>query len=320
MRFAVETWAPEYGTPTDGDADETTATVNAAVEVPESEWRSLVADVETRGDVVFVDGVRRVDANLWIEQPGGVPVLGLCATYAAGVVRCNGEAETVAALVERGLFTSAEGAADIQTRHGVYRIKGTAGTTPPDLWLGIQQRMGELEGKVAAQQHDRGLVIVDGPLSHHHGVSDAVGYIKTQHVHYLPPDLRSVMMGLPIGRRTPLFLVTGVRSFYSWYLRLAIAPGPLGGLVRCEVAADRSPVEAARIADRVTAMLPRFASHEHKDPRAPQNLYPIGGLERSLRRRLGDQRLLFRALRQTASSARAGRSDSEPTAPDTPVG
>ena len=54
--------------------------------------------------------------------------------------------------------------------------------------------------------------------------------------------------------------------------------------------------------------LGRFASAEYKDTRAPQNLYPIGGLERELRRRLGDPRLLYRALRLTAQAARAERS------------
>ncbi len=49
------------------------------------------------------------------------------------------------------------------------------------------------------------------------------------------------------------------------------------------------------------AVLPRFASEPHKDTRAPQNLYPIGGLERELRRRLGDQALLFRSLKRAAA-------------------
>ncbi len=48
------------------------------------------------------------------------------------------------------------------------------------------------------------------------------------------------------------------------------------------------------------ATLPRYASVEYKDSRAPQNLYPIAGLERDLRRRLGDTRLLYRALRAAA--------------------
>ena len=47
--------------------------------------------------------------------------------------------------------------------------------------------------------------------------------------------------------------------------------------------------------------LGRYASEPYKDPRAPQNLYPIGGLERDLRHRLGDARLVFRALRVAAA-------------------
>jgi hypothetical protein len=55
--------------------------------------------------------------------------------------------------------------------------------------------------------------------------------------------------------------------------------------------------EAAERADAVTALLPRYASEPHKDGRAPQNLYPIAGLENELRRRLGDALLMERALR-----------------------
>lgn len=45
-----------------------------------------------------------------------------------------------------------------------------------------------------------------------------------------------------------------------------------------------------------------MASSPHKDPRAPQNLVPIGGLERELRHRLGDQQLLYRSLRGAAAT------------------
>ena len=56
-------------------------------------------------------------------------------------------------------------------------------------------------------------------------------------------------------------------------------------------------------AETVTATLPRYASEPHKESRAPQNLYPVGGLERELRRRLGDPDLLYRALRRSAHTA-----------------
>jgi hypothetical protein len=74
-------------------------------------------------------------------------------------------------------------------------------------------------------------------------------------------------------------------------------------VVRCELGADVERAEAVRLADAVTRALPRFASVGHKDPRAPQNLYPIAGLERELRRRLGDPALLYRDLRMAATPA-----------------
>jgi hypothetical protein len=90
---------------------------------------------------------------------------------------------------------------------------------------------------------------------------------------------------------------------YTWYLRL---PGggaaPWAGVVRVECSADLAKAEAIALADLATLTLPRFASNPYKDPRAPQNLTPIAGLERKLRGMLGDQRLLLRGL--TAATAR----------------
>jgi hypothetical protein len=103
------------------------------------------------------------------------------------------------------------------------------------------------------------------------------------------------------GQRTPVFLMGTSWDRHSWYLRLPCAPGaPWAGIVRVECAADLRRSEVIRLADLSQACLGRFASAPYKDSRAPQNLYPIGGLEHELRHRLGDQRLLFRALSQAA--------------------
>ena len=301
MRFSVEQWAPEYGTPTGAELEETTTVPEVDIEVPARDWAPIGPTGDGAESVLFVDGVRRVDANVWISQPEGMADLGLCATYAAGAVHCDGKAEVVASEVRRGLFTAAAGATPIVTRHARYDVRAVAGSTPEELWLGIQQRMGETEKEIAARHGGGALVVVDGPLSGAH-VPQAVGYVKTHHVHYLPPALRPVIGKLGAGQRTPVFLTTTAWSRYSWYLRL---PGPAdhawASVVRCEVAADLDPAKAKELADRVTLTLPRFASDGHKDPRAPQNLYPIGGLERALRRRLGDQALLYRSLRAAAA-------------------
>lgn len=299
MRFTVEAWDSDYGAPTDAELDDASHNVDVSVEVRPEEWRPLLPETEPVDDVLFIDGVRRVDATLWIDQPPDFPGFALAATYAAGAVRCNGMATIEQADVERGLFTSAP-ASDVDTLVGNYEVKSTKGTTAEELWLGIQQRMGALEAVVTRRAGGAELLVVDGPLSHARDIENAVGYIKTQKVQYLPLELRQVLTSLPAGYRTPLFLTTTGWSRFSWYLRLANHAGPAGGLVRCEIDADTTSADAARVATRVSATLPRYASARHKDPRAPQNLYPIGGLERLLRHRLGDKDRAMRALRRAS--------------------
>jgi hypothetical protein len=75
--------------------------------------------------------------------------------------------------------------------------------------------------------------------------------------------------------------------------------------VRCEAGPALSPDAVVALAGRVAAALPRYASEPHKDPRAPQNLYPIGGLERELRHRLGHAGVLYRALRKASAAVPA---------------
>ena len=72
---------------------------------------------------------------------------------------------------------------------------------------------------------------------------------------------------------------------------------PWSGVVRVECSADLPVPEVTRLAGLTALLLPPLASVLHKDPRAPQNLVPIGGLERELRHRLGDQHILYRTLR-----------------------
>lgn len=301
MKFSVSQWAPDHGTPAEAVPEDGSAGVATDVEVPAKEWRALAPAGAPADDILFIDGVRRIDASLWIDQGDGRPLLGLAVSHAAGAVRSNGRARCVDTKVERGLFTSAAGSGDVATRHGTYRLRPHRGESPEELWPAIQQQMGTLEGLVAAGQPGAELLVLDGPLSHRRHVSGAVGYVKREHVEYLAPALWDVKYGLAVGRRTPLFVTTTAWSRYSWYLRLAWGAGPSEGLVRCEVVGDLPLAEAVRTADLVTATLPRFASAPHKDPRAPENLYPIGGLERELRHRLGEAQLMYRALRSAAA-------------------
>ena len=69
----------------------------------------------------------------------------------------------------------------------------------------------------------------------------------------------------------------------------------LAGIVRCEVRAGHGVGGATELADRVTSVLPSFAGRP-SDPRAPQNLAPVGSLEAWLRHRLGHPGIVRRAL------------------------
>ncbi len=107
MNFTVEAWDPDYGAPSDADLADSTDKVDPSVELTPENWRPLLPECEPAGDILFVDGVRRVDANLWIDREGLFPGFGLAATFAAGAVRCNGDARVVAAAASAAAYSPA---------------------------------------------------------------------------------------------------------------------------------------------------------------------------------------------------------------------
>ncbi len=305
MQFTVEAWDPEYGTGGDFDAlDASTDVVDPEFELPLNEWRPIETRATTpAGVVTFVDGVRRIDARVWVTDQGRV-LPGTCATVAAGAVQCTTEKATISNVeVRRAFFTPpTPGAESIETEFGTYEHVAIKTGAPEDLYLGIHEQMTELETLIVPDVAHDELLVFDGPLRRRED-EQTIGLIKTQHVQYLELDEQQVVTTLSPGERSPLFTIgTGRFAKVSWYLRL---PGPRthgwAGIVRCETPAQLEDPDGHRsLANLTAATLPRFASESHKEHRAPQNLYPIKGLEHSLRRRLGDQRLLQRALRSRA--------------------
>jgi hypothetical protein len=304
VKFAVEAWAPDYSASVGEigrDAD-VTATVECGVEVPTASWAPR-APVPSEQVIAFVDGISRVEAQVWIDD-GEEHRPGICASYAAGAVVCDGRATVTDVRVGRGLFTSVGSARPIVTRHATYELKPSAGDLDV-LSLAVVERMRALEADVARAVTGADLVVLDGLLWGRADVPNAIGYVKSHHAPYLPAELNGIVGALASGERTPLFLIrSGGGTRFSWYARLPCPPGhPWSGIVRCEASAESAPADVAELADRATANLPRFASAPHKDPRAPQNLIPIAGLERELRRRAGNPELLYRALREAAHAA-----------------
>jgi hypothetical protein len=369
-RFTVDPWDPEYGMaagdePGRGALAESTAELDLDLERPADRWGPVDPDPAPPppATVLFLDGVRRIDARVWLHgsvvrggeahgSRGAQPAPGIAASLAAGLVSCEsipagqgtpgssggsparagtaggsggsspragtaggsggsppraGTAKIIEVAVERGLFTAAADAADIAARQARYPVRLAAGSGPEQLSLALQQRLAAAEVQLAMAFRARcpdadDLLVVDGPLRGRTHLDRTVGYIKTHHASYLPERQAAVVGALASGQRTPVFTMGTSWRRHSWYLRLPGAPGvPWSGVVRLECSPDLPPAAAVRLADMTARLLPRLASVPHKDPRAPQNLVPIGGLERELRRRLGDQQLLYRALRAAAA-------------------
>jgi len=317
VSFSVDPWDPGYGMAfgeeMDGDAlQESSAELNLDLELPADQWRPLTpaTGLTIPATVLFLDGVRRIDARIWVHGPDPQPAPGIAASFAAGLVCCNGSARITDVAVERGLFTAAPDAADINSRHASYPARLAAGPGMDKLSLALQQRLSDAEVQLAllfraANPDADDLLFVDGPLRGRTHLDRTIGYIKTHHTAYLPPEQAALVSALEPGQRTPAFTMGTSWRRNSWYLKLPGSSGaPWSGVVRLECSADLPVPEVKRLAGLSARILPPLASSPHKDPRAPQNLVPIGGLERELRRRLGDQQLLYRSLR--AASSRNG--------------
>jgi hypothetical protein len=317
----VDTWDPAYGASFEGGdgegpASPSSAQVDTDVEVPAAEWAPIDAPPGARPpDVVFlVDGVRRNDAQIWTAEDDGTSFAGLAASFAAGVVRCDlrrGVAEMVSARVGRGLFTASPSVSDLQAgtvRYEIHRINGSGEASK--LPAAVQGPLTALEIEISSAARDGGsdgadLLIVDGPLRNRRQLPRTIGYVKTQQKQYLPAALTTVVTTLRPGQRTPVFHLGTVWGGWSWYLRLPGATGaPWSGIVRVECSPDLTVEQAIELAGLSGATLPKFASASYKDPRAPQNLVPIAGLERRLRGMLGDSRVLHRALALATSHSR----------------
>jgi hypothetical protein len=313
VSFSVDPWDPGYGMAfgeeMGGQAlQESTAELNLDLELPRDQWRPLSpsTQAEPPDTVLFLDGVRRIDARVWVHGADPQPAPGIAASYAAGLVCINGSARISEVAVERGLFTAAPDATDLSSRHGDYPARRAAGPGLDQLSLALQQRLSDAEVQLALlfrkeNPDANDLLFVDGPLRGRTHLDRTIGFIKTHHTTYLPPEQAAVVGLLDPGQRSPTFTMGTSWRRNSWYLKLpGTAGAPWSGVVRLECSAELPVPEVTRVADLSARLLPPLASAPHKDPRAPQNLVPIGGLERELRRRLGDQQLLYRSLRAAA--------------------
>lgn len=328
----LDPWDAEYGSelPIDSDDEGDAEAVDTEVEV-RGPWRPIEpASARTSDPLVFVDGVRRLDARVLLKrQPGevvdtlyGEPVHGLThgafGAYAVGaVVVSEGRATWGAMELRRLLATGGAVALPSQSADRAARARGldyiatTATDADPDAPLrAIQGEMRAAEERVARASADQGaLVVADGPLSFgaapraatmSRGRGRVIGFVKRLYKLYVGPEV-AALPSLRRGTRSPMFAIQAPAGFsrWSWFVRLADperGDSEWAGLARLEVDSATPLDEARALADETATRLPRFAPTRARDARSPQNLLPIGALEAKLRRLLGDRKIARRRL------------------------
>ena len=309
VTLRADPWSPDYGGDVEaslGPVEETGIQVDPTVE--SADWSRPIepAGRPGGGPLLFVDGVRRVELRVLAED-GGRRAWGLAGSYGVGAVRSDARATFERTIVGRILAVGgAIATSDLVVRGGAagpvsFRAIAVPGDDPAAPLQVLQNEMREAEGRLAAELAPDGLVMADGPLHYPHEPGAAVvGIAKRMLMSYLVDEPAALLPRLAPGGRTPLFaLGRQVLDRFAWYQRLVPLREPwhdLSGIIRCEVRMALGIARARVLADRVAVELPRFAGRPGIDPRAPQNLAPVGALEAELRRRLGDPDLLRRAL------------------------
>jgi hypothetical protein len=304
----ADPWRPDFGAGAESPFDDDLSKVVVDPFVETKDWsRPLVPSPCPPEPVTFVDGVMRTELRV-LAADGDERAWGLLGSYAAGAVRCDGAATIVAeeepigrAIVLGSRITAEPVSISVNGCELTYQPVGSPVETPQGLRARLQRLMLAAEQELAGRLSADCLVFADGPLHlDRTNGGRVVGVVKRMVMTYLEGEPAMLLPHLEPGQRSPLFaLGNSVIDRFSWYLRLIPQDKTwheLAGLVRCEVRMSLGLENAAAIADEVTCLLPRFAGRPGVDPRAPQNLTPVGALEARLKHRLGSSTVIARAL------------------------
>lgn len=304
MRLLLDPWPADYEAPISFDAPESRPEVDVTVE--SGVWEAIPpGEPPADASCCFVDGVRRVEARVLGSLDSGGFVHGLFGSFAAGYVRAAGRKAEFGDIRVARVLVMGNGALEgreflLGSSTLSFAPCPAVRNTPEDVLAGLQSRMREAEAELAESMAGEGCVFVDGPSYRATSRYPVVGVIKRILNPYLGEPQFSLLGRLRRGGRTPLFGISDTAyNRYSCYLRLSDPRAfehPLAGIVRIETGAAVGLDAAKSLADFAAALLPSFASTSTRDPRAPQNLLPVGALEQEMRRRLGDPLLIRRAI------------------------
>jgi hypothetical protein len=302
-RIFVDTWSAGFGSPYQIDDEDPESPTE--VELAEAFGFVDGIKIDDAPTLAFVDGVRRQEAAVtrWVD---GEVTPGIVGAYGVGCVLVDPNQAPRFGPTDLGrllVWTRGQDG-DLAPLGDAWRWEtvSTPETGPKAALRALQERMALAEVSLARKIAEAGYVVVtDGTLWASVGSTGdgVVGYVKTHHRRLLPPAEAAMLPRLLAGQRTSMF---STNRRYSCYLRLVERLpflAPHAGIVRLEFTG--SLAESRRTADVLAGLLPSYAGVLHVDPRAPQNLQPIGALEHRLRHLLGDAGLAERAVRDAVA-------------------
>ena len=211
LELRLDPWQVDYGDQTlvESPSAEPDQGIDVEVEVEGPWWPIVPPEApEARPPLIFVDGVRRLEARVIVQARGAI-AHGVFASYAVGSVEIGAEARFGSARIERvillgsGIRPSAvEAAAGL-----LFRPESTEDEDPEapvnEVQALMQRSEAELVGELATE--DGALVIADGPLHFDQPFQRAVGYVKRFARLYVPASHLGVLARPPAGGRSPLF-------------------------------------------------------------------------------------------------------------------
>lgn len=319
----MEPWGADYEPPIQfGEISLSQSDVDATVET--EDWESFSPTVRSLPKrIIFIDGCRRIDAPL-VGGDGNNVSYGVFGTIAVGAVvvdRSLPQANCTQIKVCRVLGFGGAQQAELtripcplgSKAELVYEpLKPSQSNSPDVRGLIVQNAMLAAEEQLIAQQvadYTDTLVIRDGRLSYN-SPQFVLGYVKTMHKSYLSEKYAALLWKLSPKQRSPIFLIKEKnRPRFSWYIKSGNCQHPeqqgyhtLHGIVRLEISSE-IPLEIVQeIANQTAHLIPQYASHPSRDPRAPQNLTPVGALEQELGRQMGDATLIKRRVQNFLAS------------------
>ena len=334
MNLRLDPWASEYNTAYHAEAVLTEQRDNVDTSLECDTWAPITPkapDTLPFDTLLFMDGTRRLEARVLLEDELKQIAFGAIGSYGVGVIDCCPEGRRRAAHLDlseclgvtaiRRICALSGGyelaafdvAPNLKTQLGMlnYQVITTHERDADAVVRRLQFEMLKAESQLASRLVDTfpdALIISDGPRPRMGGVENVVGYVKTIHQVKINEAQLETVRHLEAGQRSPLYLVSGddkSQQLFEWFLRLR-DPNPwlysLAGIVRLQAHAGSHPKqrlkETQTLADWLALTLPKFASRQHQDPRAPQQLLPVRALESELKRRMGDAGVVRRRITQ----------------------